>query len=1326
MWASFAEIYKEQIFDLLDVSTISSAARITRPSTLQLRDGDGRPYICGLREIHVTSAEEAWRLVQIGRENQHIAATRMNRASSRSHSIFTLRLIQVADVDQPNVARVASLSFCDLAGSERNTAMGGLNERLKEANNINLSLLALGRCIEALRKNQARRDQSAVGREIVVPFRDSRLTRLFQSFLCGEGRVIMITNVSPCANVFDETLHAVNYSALASQVIVGPSAPLYAAHSTSILVPPQAEKRKVSVLGKHEAAAHAPKAVLEKKRKCDTIKEAVDKVEDNGELEDNEDLYSSDEDVPESWHEERQKLLSAIQTLHDALTKEQQSKNARETQIRAEVCEEMQRQLVRIESEYQENIRRQGEIMEEKYDRKMEIYMEAVQKSCKRQRRENDEDDYVPSIELHAAEMKLSKLNEEVKELKSKNAEMKKELATARENISKLSAERDALAEKLTKSEFSTSDALRQEKTQARAECAKLRNTVEELTKKLNDADKKLNDAEDRHEISCRQLRRDKAQLQQKLDAAEKSAANRDQQPQNADIVNGESVKNEVQSKTAEISELTAALEKERDTVCHLEQRLNEVKVVEKTWAERCKEVESLFQEKTCELTSLREKYDALEHDMQEAVKTLEETKQNHSQAEEMLQTVRNELVDKDEQLMALTTVSDSLKEEINHITVEFENERKNLTAELHANEGECEKVKTEMRNLKQQASDAVDNDKINTLQHELDVMKEKLKQLEDEKASAVGLMNDEIAKRTTQLQQGKDELVGKMSEIDRLEKELEAERGNRCRLEDTVAEYEKELTSSKSDLSQEQGKHSALRSSLESLQSELSVAKNARQTAEEEIARHLSAISALKAKTENAEAEVNVSKEQLRNSEDQKTRLEQQLSSSSQLIEKLQEKERSNESELADKDKKLQASEKTVGVLKKKIEQQQVQFDSASKDALSDKEVINHMKLTITEQEATMKTQDLTLHEQDKEMKSLKERLVQVEADHHNESESFNNQIRQKNTTVRELEKKVEKITKSCECLEKDVRDSTSELRSSEHNLAEVQKELASTKQELEKAKSDETSAKSLAKRELELSGLRKQLQVAEDKFQKCDREMVKLKNQFETFKVDKEKELSAWREKRDKLVTELENSISEKDAEIEHLKAIKTGRNKRDRQPSSEEGDRQIESLRKELEQLQRAASAKDQTIVEMRNQNLKLQQQICQLSQQANVSDAEDNTRRKTTSRKSRIPTSQRLPLQASDGNADISVGVLADGGVAIDLDETIGTRKRSTRRYHTTQENSHPKPLELVDEQFTRSTRTRSKRTTGVVDVMESTITEEPEGPSQARRLRSRHH
>lgn len=44
--------------------------------------------------------------------------------------------------------------MCDLAGSERCKDQRN-GERMKEANNINTSLLTLGRCIAALRHNQS-------------------------------------------------------------------------------------------------------------------------------------------------------------------------------------------------------------------------------------------------------------------------------------------------------------------------------------------------------------------------------------------------------------------------------------------------------------------------------------------------------------------------------------------------------------------------------------------------------------------------------------------------------------------------------------------------------------------------------------------------------------------------------------------------------------------------------------------------------------------------------------------------------------------------------------------------------------------------------------------------------------------------------------------------------------------------------------------------------------------------------------------------------------------------------------------------------------------
>lgn len=54
----------------------------------------------------------------------------------------------------------------------------------------------------------------------IVPFRESRLTRIFQSFFCGKGRASMIVNINQVASLFDETLHALKYSAIAKEVRV--------------------------------------------------------------------------------------------------------------------------------------------------------------------------------------------------------------------------------------------------------------------------------------------------------------------------------------------------------------------------------------------------------------------------------------------------------------------------------------------------------------------------------------------------------------------------------------------------------------------------------------------------------------------------------------------------------------------------------------------------------------------------------------------------------------------------------------------------------------------------------------------------------------------------------------------------------------------------------------------------------------------------------------------------------------------------------------------------------------------------------------------------
>lgn len=90
----------------------------------------------------------------------------------------------------------------DLAGSERAKYTHTTGERLREAGNINKSLMVLGQCMETMRANQrivarslaatnARMDTRDVKKGLaVVPFRHSKLTEMLMDYFVGEGRAV--------------------------------------------------------------------------------------------------------------------------------------------------------------------------------------------------------------------------------------------------------------------------------------------------------------------------------------------------------------------------------------------------------------------------------------------------------------------------------------------------------------------------------------------------------------------------------------------------------------------------------------------------------------------------------------------------------------------------------------------------------------------------------------------------------------------------------------------------------------------------------------------------------------------------------------------------------------------------------------------------------------------------------------------------------------------------------------------------------------------------------------------------------------------------------
>lgn len=140
-----------------------------------------------------------------GLANRKVFATKMNAASSRSHSIFTVAVLRLPINTPPEAvavdAHIARLSIVDLAGSERQKHSDATGDRIKEAGSINKSLMVLNQCMEVLRKNQ---EEIKRGRKVRLisallhPHRFSMLTPVLPSACHRTVQALQIDRIICC------------------------------------------------------------------------------------------------------------------------------------------------------------------------------------------------------------------------------------------------------------------------------------------------------------------------------------------------------------------------------------------------------------------------------------------------------------------------------------------------------------------------------------------------------------------------------------------------------------------------------------------------------------------------------------------------------------------------------------------------------------------------------------------------------------------------------------------------------------------------------------------------------------------------------------------------------------------------------------------------------------------------------------------------------------------------------------------------------------------------------------------------------------------------
>uniref|UniRef100_A0A673N270 Kinesin-like protein n=1 Tax=Sinocyclocheilus rhinocerous TaxID=307959 RepID=A0A673N270_9TELE len=203
VFVSYIEIYNNYIYDLLEETPFDPIKPKPPQSKILREDQNHNMYVAGCTEVEVKSTEEAfevfWRGKLIG-----------IKPLERSKTIFN---ITPSGFDKSQV-NVSQLCLVDLAGSERTSRTRAEGSRLREAGNINQSLMTLRTCIEVLRENQM------CGTNKMVPYRDSKVTHLFKNYFDGEGKVRMVVCVNPKADDYEETLLVMRFAEMTQEVEV--------------------------------------------------------------------------------------------------------------------------------------------------------------------------------------------------------------------------------------------------------------------------------------------------------------------------------------------------------------------------------------------------------------------------------------------------------------------------------------------------------------------------------------------------------------------------------------------------------------------------------------------------------------------------------------------------------------------------------------------------------------------------------------------------------------------------------------------------------------------------------------------------------------------------------------------------------------------------------------------------------------------------------------------------------------------------------------------------------------------------------------------------
>ncbi|CAD2105841.1 kinesin, putative [Plasmodium vinckei lentum] len=260
---SIIEIYNEVIYDLISGEKNLSVNMI---------DPNKNEFVIkNLKEVEIENVINALQYLEEGVKNRKIAFTHMNKASSRSHLIFIIKINRY--IYKTNTIRCGKLCLVDLAGSERLKQTKATGSIKIETTMINKSLSVLSKVINALavmqikekidknnreklRENEISEQKESneiddldakkeynnnethipkrisnttkkakcdgINNNMYIPYRDSKLTRVLSDSLGNNCKSILICTISSQLKYLNETASTIKFAQRAKMVKAKP------------------------------------------------------------------------------------------------------------------------------------------------------------------------------------------------------------------------------------------------------------------------------------------------------------------------------------------------------------------------------------------------------------------------------------------------------------------------------------------------------------------------------------------------------------------------------------------------------------------------------------------------------------------------------------------------------------------------------------------------------------------------------------------------------------------------------------------------------------------------------------------------------------------------------------------------------------------------------------------------------------------------------------------------------------------------------------------------------------------------------------------------